>query len=472
MDPIVTARPRTSNPTSRVRPPSRGRAASNENPAAMSDPALPQLALAPSAQESLHLAELPNGVRIVTLRLPRLQTAHVSVYQRSGSAHEPRAINGISHVVEHMAFKGTGTRDARQINLDAERLGADVNAHTDKDHTAFHMRGLARDAVGFIDMLADIVRNATFPEDELEREREVLLEEFTEDEDDPMYTAFELFDRACYGLHPVAQPVIGSRRNIRRFTRADLSAYVQQQYTGCNTVLGVAGGVDVESIERAARAAFGSMTQGQVNAVRPAVYRGGVRARAHEGSSQTHMVLGFPIPPLRDDDAAWLVAATVFGEGMSSPLLAELRERRGLVYYAACSADVFATHGQFVVEASMAPDKLDAALREVARLLTSHATRVDALDLERARNQLIVRRLRTLEKPGRRLEAAALDLFALGRVRTHAELLDRVAAVSAADVRDAFARMLAAGASAAITGRVARHTRERISEVLARALAV
>jgi predicted Zn-dependent peptidase len=428
--------------------------------------------LAQPTQESLHLAELPNGVRVVTLRMPRLQTAHVSVYQRAGSAHESRAINGISHVVEHMAFKGTGTRDARRINLDAERLGADVNAHTDKDHTAFHMRGLARDAVTFIDMLADIVHNATFPEDELERERQVLLEEFTEDEDDPMYIAFELFDRACYGLHPVAQPVIGSRRNIQRFTRADLSAYVQRQYTGCNTVLGVAGGVDVASIERAAQAAFGSMTKGQANTVSPAAYRGGVRTRSHAGSSQTHLVLGFPIPPLGNEDAAGLVAATLFGEGMSSPLMAELRERRGLVYYAACAADVFATHGQFVVEASMAPDKLDAALREVARLLTAQVARVDALDLERARNQLIVRRLRTLEKPGRRLEAAALDLFALGRIRTDAERLDRVTSVSATEVRDAFACMLAAGASAAITGHIARHTRERAREVLGRALAV
>lgn len=425
-----------------------------------------------SPADGLHLTRLPNGVRIVTLRLPGLQTAHVSVYLCSGSAHENRALNGISHVVEHMAFKGTRTRDARQVNLDAERLGADVNAHTDKDHTAFHMRGLARDAVSFVHMLSDIVRNATFPEEELERERQVLLEEFTEDEDDPMYTAFELFDRACYGLHPVAQPVIGTRRNIRRFSRADLTGYVQHQYTGCNTVVGVAGDVDIGAIERAVHAAFGSMPPGEPNTVTPATYHGGVRTRAHEGSSQTHMVLGFPIPSLKDEDTACLVAATVFGEGMSSPLMAELRERRGLLYYAACSADVFATHGQFVVEASMAPDKFDAALREVVRLLTSLSARVDALDLERARNQLVVRRLRALEKPGRRLEAAALDLFAIGRVRTHAEALERITAVTVTDVREAFARMLAAGASVAVTGRVARHVRERARKVLAGSFAM
>ena len=113
------------------------------------------------------LATLPNGVRVVALRLPHLQSASVSVFVRSGSAHESRPLNGVSHVIEHMMFKGTATRDCRRINLDAERLGAEVNAHTDKDHTAFHMRGLGRHAALFVRMLGDIVRNASFPEDEV-----------------------------------------------------------------------------------------------------------------------------------------------------------------------------------------------------------------------------------------------------------------------------------------------------------------
>src|SRR3954453_1049580 len=118
------------------------------------------------------VATLANGVRVLTIRLPQLETACASVFIRSGSAHEAKALNGISHVVEHMVFKGTRTRDARRINLDAERLGAEVNAHTDKDHTAFHMRGLAADADVFVRMLGDIVLDPLFPAEELERERQ------------------------------------------------------------------------------------------------------------------------------------------------------------------------------------------------------------------------------------------------------------------------------------------------------------
>jgi len=122
----------------------------------------------PSDKPGTSIATLANGVRVVLLALPGVGSASVSVFVRTGSAHEGAKLNGISHVVEHMAFKGTRTRDCQRINLDAERLGAEVNAHTDKDHTAFHMRGLAQDAPRFVRQLGDIVRESTFPDEELE----------------------------------------------------------------------------------------------------------------------------------------------------------------------------------------------------------------------------------------------------------------------------------------------------------------
>jgi len=125
----------------------------------------------PSDKPGTSIATLANGVRVVLLALPGVGSASVSVFVRTGSAHEGAKLNGISHVVEHMAFKGTRTRDCQRINLDAERLGAEVNAHTDKDHTAFHMRGLAQDAPRFVRQLGDIVRESTFPDEELERRR-------------------------------------------------------------------------------------------------------------------------------------------------------------------------------------------------------------------------------------------------------------------------------------------------------------
>ncbi|HWS75603.1 MAG TPA: pitrilysin family protein, partial [Quisquiliibacterium sp.] len=337
------------------------------------------------------MTTLANGVRVITLALPHLESASVSVFVRTGSCHERHASSGISHVVEHMAFKGTLTRSCQTINLDAERLGAEVNAHTDKDHTAYHMRGLARDAGRFVEMLADIVQNGSFPEAELERERQVILQELAEDDDDAYSMAYRLFDKVCYGSHPLAQPVIGLRRNIERFSRDDLLDYVRRQYSGVNLVVAAAGRIDPDEIVREAEASFGALPRGTENLVGPASWRGGFAARRMAGVSQSHVVIGFPSPPSTDDaHHVAVVASALFGEGMSSPLMDEIRERRGLVYYAACSTDLNELAGQFVIEASMAPENVEAFASELVRLLRAHAGGIDPVGLERARNQLAV----------------------------------------------------------------------------------
>jgi predicted Zn-dependent peptidase len=422
----------------------------------------------PARDADTAVATLDNGVRVVVLRLAHMATAAVSVFVRSGSQHESARSSGIGHFIEHMAFKGTRSRDCQQINLDAERLGAEVNAHTDKNHTAFHMRGLARDAGPFLQMLGDIVRNSTFPDAELERERQVILHEYAEDEDDAMSTAFKLFDKVCYGEHAMGRPVIGSRANIRRFTRAELVDHVQRYYSGANVVVGIAGNVDVDRVVAEAAAAFGNMPRGSENLVEAPVYVGGFRVRRMAGCNQTHAVLGFPVPGMLGDYHAAVVAAALFGEGMSSPLLDRIRERRGLVYHADCQADVSDLCGQFVVEASTMPEHLDEYLVEVTRLLREHADATDPVGLQRARNQIVVRSLCAREDPSQRLEIAALDLFALGRVRGREELTAGIAAVDPVQVREAFRRMLDAGAAVSLAGRIPKGAEERVAGLAAR----
>jgi predicted Zn-dependent peptidase len=400
-------------------------------------------------------AEVGHGVRVVTIHQPERRTANVSVFVRTGSQHETKRQSGISHVVEHMAFKGTRKRDCQRINLDAERLGAEVNAHTDKDHTAFHIDGLARDAGRFVRMLAEIVQESTFPEVELDRERQVILHELTEDDDDGVTIAFKLFDRACYGSHSFALPVIGSRRSIEHLTRAELLAYVQRQYTATNVVVCAAGGIDPDRIVATAQ-----------SAVAAPAWIGGVKTRRLTGSVQTHAVIGFPAPSSRETPEPDIVAAAVLGEGMSSPLMDEIRERRGLAYHLACSADITELCGQFVIETSTGPENAEALFIQVQRLLSEQARAVDTVAFRRARNQLAVRSLRDRERASRRLESAALDLFVRGHVRSAAQRLAQIQSVSPADVRQAFERMLVAVPSIAITGRVRKGLVERVEELL------
>ena len=414
------------------------------------------------------VATLANGVRVVAIKQPHLASACVSVFVRTGSRNESARDNGISHVIEHMAFKGTQSRNCQRVNLDAERLGAEVNAHTDKDHTAYHMRGLARHAGQFVQMLGDIVQHSTFPADELERERQVILHELAEDEEDALSIASRLFDKLAFGTHPLARPVIGTRRNIERFTRDDLLAYVQRQYSGANVVVGIAGAIDPMRMLEAVHDAFGAMPRGGEHGVSKPDPAGGVRTHRQSGCSQTHMVLGFPIATLRDDYFAGVVAAALFGEGMSSPLMDEIRERRGLVYYASCSAEVMDVSGQFVIEASTSPAQLDELVDATLSLLAERAWRIDRVGLERARNQIAVRNLGAQERPFRRIEEAAQDLFVFGRVRARAELAARIEAVTAQQVRAVFRRMLGAPVALAVAGSLRPGARERLATRVAR----
>lgn len=417
----------------------------------------------------VHLHTLANGLRVVCIPMPWRHTVNLSVFVRTGSLHESRLQNGISHVVEHMAFKGTHTRDCQRINFDAERLGAEVNAHTDKDHTAFHIEGLPPDLPAFVEQLADIVLHSTFPADELERERQVIQHETTEFEEDPVSIAFELFDRACYGIdHPAGRPVIGNRANLKRFTRADLLDYVQRQYTACNVIVAAAGPLDEDLLLAATERAFGAMPAGEPNTVPPPAWHGGVKLQRLSGSAQSQIVLGYAAPPLADDaHLAYVLAAALLGEGMSSPLLDEIRERRGLAYQVGCSADITPLCSQFVLDAATEPAQASAYLTEVSRLLQAQAAHVDPTQLERARRQIGMRALRSMEQPAKRLEAAAQEVWTWGCPRDPNAWLQSLHDLTAEDVRSVFTRMLASRAAVGLAGSVTAQARQTAQTLFA-----
>ena len=180
---------------------------------------------------------------------------------------------------------------------------------------------------------------------------------------------------------------------------------------------------------------------------------------------RVHIVLGFPVPALGDEHDAFRVAAALFGEGMSSPLLDRVRERRALVYHADCYTDVRDVFGQFIVEASTMPEHLDEFCVELTRLLHQQAEVIAPVDLERARNQVTVRTLFGQEAPEERLERVAADLFALGRMHTQEEFLAGIAAVSGEQVREAFAQMLGAGVAVGLAGKIAKGAEQRVARI-------
>ena len=413
---------------------------------------------------ALVLQTLPNGVRLLALPMPHVQSVSVGVFLRVGSRDETPASNGISHVLEHMAFKGTATRNVQAINLDAERLGAEVNAFTGKDTTGYFMTGLGRHAPQLLRMTADIVLNSTFPEHELQRELEVIRQEAIEYAEDPEDSASDLLDRAIWGDDPMGMPVIGTVANIEGFTRQDLVRHVQSHYVAQKAVVVAAGNFDVDAWLALAAELFGAMPASCDAHVlappRPAPYVGQALARRFTQVSQVFVNIAYPLAPTTQQDEtaqrarlAASLAAYLFGEGMSSPLVDTVREQQGLAYttYATLeSADVWAN---FIVHAVTTPDKLDALLTATGRLLRAQAAAIDSVHLERAKNQLTVSRVRAAERPFATMEQAVEELFTQGSVMPMAQTLALIEDISAEEVRLVFERLLENAPAVAITGK-------------------
>jgi predicted Zn-dependent peptidase len=410
------------------------------------------------------LRTLANGVRLLAIPMPHVQSASVGVFLRVGSRDETPESNGISHVLEHMAFKGTSTRTVQQINLDAERLGADVNAFTSKNMTGYFMTGLGRHAEQFLRMTADIVLDSTFPEQELKRELEVIRQEAIEYEEDPEESSSELLDRAIWGDHPMGMPVIGTVKNIEGFTRQDLVAHVRSHYVAENTIVAAAGNFDVQALLALAAELFAGMRAcgDEARPVTPARYVGSATARRFTQVSQVFLNMGYPLAP---DSAGeipqqrWRLAASlaanVFGGGMSAPFVDTIREQMGLAYTAHSTMESGDVWGSFVVHAVTTPDKLDALMSATGGLLRAHATNIDPVHLERAKNQLTVSRVRASERTYATMEQAVEELFASGAVVPTADAVAMIDSIGAEEVRLVFERMLRHPLALAITGKAA-----------------
>lgn len=405
---------------------------------------------------------LPNGVRLLAVAVPHVQSASVGVFLRVGSRDESPASNGISHVLEHMAFKGTATRCVQAINLDAERLGADVNAFTSKDTTGYFMTGLGRHAGDFLAMTADIVLNSTFPPAELARELEVIRQEAIEYAEDPQESSSELLDRAVWGEHPMGMPVIGTVENIERFTRDDLVAHVRAHYVAQNTVVAAAGNLDVDAFFADAERLFSGMRPGGA-APAPAAaapYRGRAIGKRFGQVSQVFLNLAWPLAPALAQELAqqrWRtagsLAAILFGGGMSAPLTDTVRERLGLAYTAQATAEGGDTWSNFIIHAVTTPDKLEPLVAAAGRLLREHVAGVDPVHLERAKNQLTVSRVRSAERPFNTMERAVDELFLRGHVSPTEESLALIDSITADEVRAVFERMLQHPPALAVTGK-------------------
>jgi len=390
---------------------------------------------------------------VLAVPMPQLASASVAIFIRAGSRDEAASQAGVSHFLEHMAFKGTHTRTVQAINLAAESLGADMNAYTDKDATCYYLEGLGAHTSRMLELLADIVLASTFPADELERERDVILQECTEYDEDPQQLSYTLLDQALWGQHPMGRAIIGTPETIASISRADLVGHVRQHYVADRIVVAAAGNFDVDAFFAQAESLFsGVPSAASYSAPETPGHVGRALAKRLPGVSQTYITIAWPVASRATHPHLASLAATLFGGGMSAPLVDAVRERLGLAYSVGATADVGDVHGALVVDATTTPDKLPAFTQELARLLAEQAQGISAQDLSRAQNQLLVSLVRSSERPLRLLQRCVEHRWALGGVFDLREAIASVQAIGADTVRQAFEGLLAHPAATVLVG--------------------
>ena len=391
---------------------------------------------------SAQLHKLANGLTVAVDPMPDAQSVAIGLYAQVGSRSEPEHLSGLAHVVEHMVFKGAGSRDTRALAEAIEDVGGALNAWTARDQTVFYGRTLAKDAPLLCELLVDLIRAPHLAEDHLEREKDVILSELGEIMDAPDDLVHEhLFD-AAFGGQPLGRPVIGRSETIRAITRDDCLAWVAGELVPSRLILAASGKLDPDELLASAERLLGDMVDRPGAAIGHAEFTGGVRNDRRE-FEQAHWCLGLPGLASADPQLPALsIFVQALGGGMSSRLFQELREERGLAYSVSAWSQSYADTG--IVALSCAADRERAIeSMHLARAVLAEAVEtLEQSEVNRARAQIEAGLLMALESPNGRADHMARSIEVFGRIVGLEELLDQLRSVDVAAARSAGAGII------------------------------
>ena len=383
---------------------------------------------------SVQVTTLSNGLRVVTDTMSSVETVAAGIWVAAGTRHETADINGISHMLEHMAFKGTARRTAQMIAEEMDNVGGQLNAYTSRDHTAYYAKVLKEDVALAVDILADILLNSTMDGEELAREQHVVVQEINQADDTPDDIIFDHFQAAAFPDQPLGWPVLGREAIVRAITPQRLRAYMAVNYAADNMIAAASGAVDHATFVALTEKAFAALPRHSAVSEIAGSYAGG-DARTARDLEQTHVVLGYGGVAHDDPDFYNLGAlSTLLGEGMSSRLFQEIREKRGLAYSVFSSTQSFSDSGLFSIYLGTGHGdvpKLVPVLRDEIKKIAEH---VSDDEVRRARAQIKAGLLMSLESPGSRCAQSARQIMVYGRPLTTAEIIAKVEEVNAVGI--------------------------------------
>ncbi|WP_377269143.1 M16 family metallopeptidase [Peterkaempfera sp. SMS 1(5)a] len=421
---------------------------------------------------------LPGGLRIVTETLPTVRSATFGIWVGVGSRDETPVLNGATHYLEHLLFKGTERRSALDISSALDAVGGEMNAFTAKENTCYYARVLDSDLPLAIDVVCDMLTGSLIREEDVDAERGVILEEIAMTEDDPGDVVHDLFSQVMYGNSPLGRPVLGTVGTINALTRDQIAGFYHRRYRPENLVVAAAGNIDHTKVVRQVQRAFQAADALGREDTRPSEPRGGSRILRTAGrvevlnrpTEQAHLVLGLP-GVARRDERRWALGVlnSALGGGMSSRLFQEVREKRGLAYSVYSYSSSYADSGMFGIYAGCQPKRVEEVLkicREELERVAEHG--ITEEELHRSIGQIAGSTVLGMEDTGSLMNKIGKAELCYGTHLSVDELLGKIRAVTIDDVREIAHDVLGAHRpSLAVIGPVGDKRAARLTEAVA-----
>ena len=399
---------------------------------------------------------LENGLRVVSDPMAAVESVSLGVWVGVGTRYEKPEMNGVSHLLEHMAFKGTKRRSALAIAEEIEAVGGHINAYTTRESTAYYVRVLKEDVALGVDLIADILQNSTMETEELERERTVILQEIHQANDSPDDVVFDNFQEAAYPDQPMGRQVLGDANIVGSMGRKIIMDYMNSHYNANTMVLSAAGRVDHDELVTLARNTFSDLPKGEQASREQANYTGGQSIVERE-LEQAHLLLGFEGVGYEDPDFyVAAVLSTLFGGGMSSRLFQEIREKRGLVYSIYSFVPSYSDSGLFGIYAGTGEEETQELIPLVCDEIKKICDSVGDDELSRARAQIKASILMALESSSSRCEQLARQMMVFGRPLPTEEIVANIEAVDRNAILSAAQRIFSSPLTVAALGPVSK----------------
>lgn len=336
----------------------------------------------------IQVTRLDSGLRIITDSVPEMHSAAVGLWVDAGTRDETMEHNGAAHMVEHMLFKGTPTRTAQDIAETIENVGGHMNAYTSREVTSYHAHTLKEHAPLAMDILCDMVQHSTMPDNEIERERQVILQEIGMCHDNPDDLVFDNYFETAWPNQTLGAPILGTAEIIENISKQALQAYVENLYTPERIVVSASGNIQHDALVEQVSKILADLPDTPNKEHMAASYKGGEN-RFEKELEQSHIVLGFQAPGrLNKDFYATRILATILGGGMSSRLFQEVREKRGLVYAVYSFYSGYADDGVFGIYAGTGPERLPELIPVLCEEIKKLGDSITVQELDRAKSQL------------------------------------------------------------------------------------